>query len=142
MVRRHIEVSALSFWKTIEHQLSWMRSTRFSRPAGHLGTALTFAMPFGLLGLAAGVFSGRPVLGAALFAWAYCNRVLMSLVAGVGVVRDRLSFWYCWLYPLRDLTGFYVWCASYFGETVMWRGEEYKVLPGGKMVRVVGAVSS
>ena len=28
-----------------------MKSTRFSRPKGHFGTALTFSVPFGLLGL-------------------------------------------------------------------------------------------
>jgi ceramide glucosyltransferase len=27
----------------------WMKSTRYSRPMGHLGMALTFAMPYGVL---------------------------------------------------------------------------------------------
>jgi ceramide glucosyltransferase len=37
---------------SLKHQVRWMKSTRFSRPRGHLGTALTFSMPFGLLGWA------------------------------------------------------------------------------------------
>src|SRR5439155_20909908 len=36
------------------HQVRWMKSTRFSRPLGHLGSVMTFAMPFGVLGMAAG----------------------------------------------------------------------------------------
>lgn len=127
-----------SMRSSFTHQIRWMRSTRFSRPAGHLGTLLTFAMPFGVLGLIGGLIGGKPLLGLGLLAFAYFNRVIMALVAGVGVVRDRLSLRYCWLYPLRDLTGFYVWCASYWGATVVWRNEEYRVLRGGKMVRVGG----
>src|ERR1035441_7162607 len=38
-----------SFWPSMKHQVRWMKSTRFSRPKGHFGTALTFSMPFGLL---------------------------------------------------------------------------------------------
>jgi ceramide glucosyltransferase len=124
------------------HQIRWMRSTRFSRPAGHLGTLLTFAMPFGALGLIGGLAGGRPLLGISLLAFAYLNRVVMALATGVGVVRDPLSLKYCWLYPLRDLTGFYVWCASYWGETVVWRNEEYRVLRGGKMFRVGPAATA
>src|ERR1035438_1225988 len=30
-----------SFWASMKHQVRWMKSTRFSRPAGHFGTALT-----------------------------------------------------------------------------------------------------
>ncbi len=31
---------------SLKHQVRWMKSTRFSRPKGHFGTALTFSMPF------------------------------------------------------------------------------------------------
>jgi ceramide glucosyltransferase len=41
--------------RTLGDQLRWMKSTRYSRPAGHLGTGLTFAMPFGLLGFVVAV---------------------------------------------------------------------------------------
>ncbi|HEV2472335.1 MAG TPA: glycosyltransferase, partial [Chthonomonadales bacterium] len=40
------------FADSMKHQVRWMKSTRFSRPAGHFGTALSFSLPFGLLGLA------------------------------------------------------------------------------------------
>src|SRR6202012_742194 len=45
-----------SFLPSVLHQIRWMKSTRFSRPKGHLGTALTFSMPYGLL--AAGIAIG------------------------------------------------------------------------------------
>ncbi len=119
------------------HQLRWMKSTRFSRPKGHLGTVLTFAMPFGLLGLLAGWLAGYPFLAVALFACAFVNRVLMSLTVGWGVVRDPHSLRYCWAYPVRDLLGFGLWCASYSGREIRWRGQRYRLEWGGRMACAV-----
>jgi ceramide glucosyltransferase len=128
-----------SFQGSLQHQLRWMKSTRFSRPKGHIGTVLTFAMPFGLLGAAAGWAAGRPLLGLGLLAAAVLNRMIMAVVAGWGVVRDRRSLTGCWLYPLRDLLGFFVWQASFLGRTIVWRGERYRLEYGGKMTRIGGA---
>ena len=77
-----------SFACSMRHQIRWMKSTRFSRRAGHAGTVLTFAMPFGVLGLLAGGALHHWALGVGLFAAAYLNRVVMAMVAGWGVVRD------------------------------------------------------
>ena len=120
--------------QSLLHQLRWMKSSRFSRRMGHIGTGLTFAIPFGLLGLVAGWISGNWTLGLGLFAAAYVNRVLQSLVVGWGVTHDRNSALYCWLYPVRDLLGFILWCGSFSGSEVVWRGERYRLISGGRMV--------
>lgn len=120
---------------SLQHQVRWMKSTRFSRPKGHIGTGLTFAMPFGLLGLVAGMAMHDPVLGLALFLYASLNRMGEALLAGWGVVRDPLALSYFWLYPARDLLGFFLWCASFFNTSIVWRGELYQLQMGGKMVR-------
>ncbi len=120
---------------SLAHQVRWMRSTRFSRRAGHVGTGLTYAMPFGLLGLFAGAAAyGLPV-GIALFGWAFLNRVVQSIAIGWGVLDDRRSLWLSWLYPLRDLMGFFVWCASFAGNEIIWRNQRYRLVTDGKMVR-------
>jgi ceramide glucosyltransferase len=118
---------------SLKHQVRWMKSTRFSRPKGHFGTALTFSAPFGLLGLGAGVALHQFGLGIALFAWALATRFVLSLVVGRGVVADRSWFGLLILYPVRDLMGFFFWAASYFSSTILWRGRVFQVLPGGKM---------
>jgi ceramide glucosyltransferase len=125
-----------SFSSSFRHQARWMRSTRFSRPKGHFGTGLTFAMPFGLLGLISGVLAGVPVLGASMLAVAWLNRMLQAVSIGHGVVRDRNALSLCWLYPLRDLLGFFVWIASYSGDVVVWRGQRFQLLAEGKMRRL------
>jgi ceramide glucosyltransferase len=124
-----------SFIKSFTHQARWMRSTRFSRPKGHFGTGLTFAMPYGILGIVAAFGAGLPMIGAALLTWAWLNRVIQSLAIGWGITRDRNSRLYCWLYPLRDLLGFFVWLASYSGKHVIWRGERYELQAAGKIVK-------
>ena len=117
------------------HQLRWMRNARFSRRMGHVGTGLTFAMPFGLLGLAAGWILGNWTLGLGLLGLAYANRVVQALVVGWGVTRDRSSALFCWLYPVRDMEGFVLWCGSFFGSEIVWRGERYRLVSGGRIVR-------
>jgi ceramide glucosyltransferase len=125
-----------SFACSMRHQIRWMKSTRFSRCAGHAGTALTFAMSFGLLGLLASGALHHWGFGAALFVFAYLNRVALAIAAGWGVVRDDRARRLAWLYPLRDLMGFTFWCASYFGRRIEWRSDWYRLETGGRMVLV------
>ncbi|MBI2681855.1 MAG: bacteriohopanetetrol glucosamine biosynthesis glycosyltransferase HpnI [Acidobacteriales bacterium] len=125
-----------TFLKSFDHQIRWMRSTRFSRPKGHFGTGITFAMPFGVLGFIAGIMAGAPLAGAALLSWAYWNRVILAVAIGWGVLRDLNALLFCWLYPARDLMGFFVWMGSYLSDKVVWRGQRYRLLAEGKMTRV------
>lgn len=126
-----------SLRSSIQHQIRWMKSTRFSRFSGHVSSVLTFAMPWGILGAVAAYLAEMQGLAIALITWALLNRVLMAIIAGWGVVKDPRSLRLAWLYPVRDLLGFFVWCASFAGNTIVWRGESYRLQPGGKMIRIV-----
>jgi ceramide glucosyltransferase len=130
-----------SLGPSLLHQARWMRSTRFSRPHGHLGTVLTFATPFGVLGMATGLATGNWTLGFGLLSLAVLNRILQSIVVGWGVVRDPRALRLCWLYPVRDLLGFFLWCSSFCGKEIVWRGERYELGAGGKMRRQSGQAS-
>jgi ceramide glucosyltransferase len=121
------------FLPSMKHQVRWMKSTRFSRPKGHFGTALTFSLPFGLLGCASAAALGHPVWGLALLAWAVATRLALSVAVGGLVVRDRSRLGMLVLYPIRDLMGFGFWAASYLGSKILWRGRIFQLLPGGKM---------
>ena len=128
----HIVIN-LSLMASLKHQVRWMKSTRFSRPKGHFGTALTFSMPFGFVGLAAGLLLGHSWWGVALLAWAVATRLALSIAVGRVVVRDPSWFNLLVLYPVRDLLGFFFWAASYMGSKILWRGRVFQLLPGGKM---------
>jgi ceramide glucosyltransferase len=110
-----------------------MKSTRFSRPKGHFGTALTFSVPFGLLGWAAAAWMGHPWWGLALMGWSVATRWALSIAVGRLAVGDRSWMGLLALYPVRDLMGFGFWAASYLGRRVLWRGRVFELLAGGKM---------
>jgi ceramide glucosyltransferase len=132
-VIEHHVVNA-SFKSSIAHQQGWATSTRFSRPWGHLGEVLTYAVPFGLLGVAALGAAHHLALGLALVAITVLDRVLLCrLVAGC-VVNDRAALRRAWLYPLRDLMSFFFWVRSYFGSRrLRYRGDPYELLAEGRL---------
>jgi len=128
--------------RTLGDQLRWMKSTRYSRPAGHAGTGLTYAMPFGILGLITAWLLGHPVLGIELFALACVNRMIQSVVVGWSVARDPRAVGLCWLYPLRDFLGFVAWAISYTSRDFYWRGEMYRFGKGGRIAPLERSGSS
>jgi ceramide glucosyltransferase len=120
------------FWLSFRNQLRWMQSTRRSRPWGHLGSGLTFAMPFGFLGLAWGLLSGHALLGVV---WLVAMVVNRWLQAGsiLKVMGDKGWFWGMAIYPLRDLLGSLLWLGSYGGDRFYYRGKIYRLKDGGRV---------
>jgi ceramide glucosyltransferase len=137
VLSRHIidhVVSPYPFVRVWRDEVRWARSTRGSRPWGHLFSGLIYAMPYGILGFAAAAALGRFWLGIALLAAALLNRIIESYVIGWGVVRDPAARSF-WLYPLRDLLGFFVWAASYLGRyRAVWRNVQYDLTTDGRVV--------
>lgn len=123
-----------SFVDSQKHQIRWMKSTRFSRPKGHLGTCLTFSVPFGLLAAVAAWTLGDHRLALGLLAYGVASRALLAALVGAFVVQDRHLLRTSLLYPLRDLLGFFYWVASYGNNEIVWRNQIYRLAPGGLMV--------
>jgi ceramide glucosyltransferase len=116
-------------------QLRWMKSTRRSRPAGHLGTGLTYALPFGVAGLTWGLIAGQPMLGLVWLLGTCVNRWVMAAVV-LWALEDEKPARSTLIYPLRDLLGFAVWLASYIGDDVTYHGGAYSIAPDGRYQRV------
>jgi ceramide glucosyltransferase len=132
IVEHHVR--SADFKKCIAHQQGWATSTRFSRPLGHLGEILTYAVPYGLLALAAFAAAGHLALGLALLAITLLDRVLLCLLVAGCVVGDRAALRKAWLYPLRDFMGFCFWLRSYIGTRhLRYRGDPYELLPKGRL---------
>lgn len=120
-------VNQKSFLHMWQNQLRWAQTTRYSRPKGHLGTGLIFAMPYGLLGFFASAALGHWGLGSLLLAIAIGNRLCEGWQVGWKVVRDPEVRRAPWLYPLRDLLGFAVWAASYLNLRYVWRDSRFEL---------------
>lgn len=125
-------VQETPFWLSFRNQLRWMQSTRRSRPWGHLGSGLTFAIPFGLLGLLWGLLSGHALLGLVWLSWMVVNRwlqagVILRVMGDPDWVRGTV------IYPVRDLLGGILWLGSYGGDRFYYRGKIYRLRDGGKV---------
>jgi ceramide glucosyltransferase len=120
-------VNQKSFRKMWQNQLRWAQTTRYSRPKGHFGSGLIFAMPYGILGFAAAGLLGHPGWGALLLGIAVLNRLAEAWLVGWMVVRDPQIRRAPWLYPLRDLLGFAVWFASYLNLRYVWRDSRFEL---------------
>ena len=120
-------VNQKSFRHMWQNQLRWAQTTRYSRPWGHLGSGLVFAMPYGLIGFFAAGFLGHWKIGAMLLGIALLNRLAEAWLVGWTVVRDPEIRRTTWLYPLRDLLGFAVWFASYLKLRYVWRDSRFEL---------------
>jgi len=129
----HISPS-MTFRQMWERQLRWAMGTRYSRPKGHLGTGLIFAVPYGILGLIGGFLLGHPWWGVGLFTVSLLNRMAECWFVGWTASRDPVAPGWVLLYPLRDLHGFIIWCASYLSKRSLWRDNNYILLKGGRLV--------
>ena len=127
--------------RSLQDQLRWMQSTRRSRPWGHLGTGLTFAMPFGLLGCVVEVLSLRWAWAACFFALALLNRWVQAYVLLRALGEQRRLVRYTLLYPLRDLLGFGVWLCSYLPADTRYHGTRFRIMPDGRLLEAAQATS-
>ena len=136
---QHIVKTAMQpagFRGMMRHQMRWARSTRISRPMGYLGLILTYGTALALLNVA---LAGASTFSLILLASTLVIRLTMGWMIGVHWLGDRILRKYFWLVPVRDMLSFLIWCLSWFGKRVEWRGRLFKVERDGKMILVGGA---
>lgn len=88
----------------------------------------------GSLGLFAACLLGHTWLGFGLLAASLLNRIAECWFIGWSAARDPVARRWVLLYPLRDLHGFIIWCASYVCKRSLWRDNSYVLLKGGRLV--------
>ena len=115
-----------------DHQLRWGRTVRDSRRWGYLGLAFTFGFPWALLAL---LLSRGAPWAWALLAIALGLRFAVALLVGRSILRDRELIPLLPLLPIRDLIAMLLWIASLAGETVVWRGDSFR-LKNGRLTRI------
>jgi ceramide glucosyltransferase len=109
------------------HQLRWARTVRDSRRAGYLGLAITYVLPWALLTVLA---SGAALWSITLLSVALLVRIAVALTVGVGILNDGQVLRDLLLLPLRDCCGLFFWVWSFASNTVLWRGERFRLRRG------------
>ena len=127
------------FMGMMRHQMRWARSTRISRPMGYLGLILTYGTALALVNV---VVDRASAFSLMLFASTLVIRLTMGWMIGVHWLGDRILKKYFWLVPVRDLLSFLIWCLSWVGKRVEWRGRLFEVARDGKMILVASGVAA
>jgi ceramide glucosyltransferase len=120
-------VPAYGFRGFRDHQLRWARSTRDSRKRGYVGLGITYALPWAMMTCVA---SGFALWSFSLLSVVALARVAVALSVGVGVLGDGQVLRDFWLLPLRDCFGLWFWAWSFAGDTVVWRGDLFRLRDG------------
>lgn len=115
-------------------QMRWARTMRVSRPGGYLASGITLPFPAALL--AAFIAPTAPMALAAI-GLLYGTRLATATIFSRRYVRDRLLPAWLWLIPIRDMLAFFAWALSFMGNRVEWRGNRFRLRPGGKIEELV-----
>lgn len=114
-------------------RLRWARTVRACRPIGYAGAFVTYGMPLALLFLLA---MGGSAPGWLALAWVVALRYVAALTIAVTCTEDTAVCRWWPLLPLSDLFSFALYLGSYAGNQITWRGDRFRLLPGGRMVRL------
>jgi len=117
----------------LARQVRWTRAMRFSRPVGYFASGITQQVPMALLAL---FFSGFSASGWWAVLALALTRSITACIYSRFFVRDNLLPRYLWLLPVRDFLAFVTWTFSFLGDRVEWRGNRFRLMPGGKIVKL------
>ncbi|MDR9899453.1 bacteriohopanetetrol glucosamine biosynthesis glycosyltransferase HpnI [Aetokthonos hydrillicola Thurmond2011] len=129
VVEHVLTTSTLS--DSIQRQIRWARGSRVSRPLGYIGLIFTHGTVASLLFVIA---TGGSWLGWVGLAFTWSTRLLMAWVIGVWSLQDPATKKFLWLIPVRDLMSFALWCYSFMGNSIKWRGQKLKLTKNGQLV--------
>jgi ceramide glucosyltransferase len=124
--------SARSWGAVWRHQVRWTRTIRHCQPVPFAFSLLSNATLWPLLWLAA----SRS--GAALAGFAVClvARLAMAAHCQWRLTQSWQHLPWVWLAPIKDLLAAVLWGVAFVGNTVEWRGEGFRVQPGGELKRL------
>jgi ceramide glucosyltransferase len=115
----------------IQHQTRWNRCTRAANPWGYLGLIFSHGTVFSL---AFFCLSKASSMGWEVVGVMWTVRILMGWIVGVKGLEDAVATRFLWLIPIRDLLSFGLWCYGFMGDRIVWRGKQFRLVSGGKLV--------
>ena len=110
----------------ILNQIRSARTIKMIDPAGYAGSIITHPAALAAIALLCGAAYGFPLLLLALG-----GRLVFCLSVERAFSLPRQAYW---LLPFRELLSFTIFVVSFFGASVSWRGERYRLRPDGRLV--------
>lgn len=128
VVEHRLDTASLP--ELIHHQMRWNRGIRAARPWGYAGLLLTQGVAAACLLL---LVAFRHPVAWGLAGATVAARLAMAWYVAVRCLKDPVAKRALWMVPLRDLVGFTLWAAAFFGTTIVWRGSRFRLGERGKL---------
>ena len=109
------------------HHLRWGVVIRHCRPWGYAGLLFTKGL---LWSLAAAMVAPSRLVAIGYLAIPLAARLAMAFSFGSYGMKDPLLPKRWWLIPFRDALELFIWVATLFSNSVIWRGSKYYVRRG------------
>lgn len=124
----HTMVDEVSLGALFRHEVRWAHTVRAVRPADHILSVVTCMLPLLLLlHVVSPGWWGGALIG-----------VYLALRLGLDqAMNARLTLIHrapLWMVPVRECLCFAVWFYATFSRAVVWRGQPFKLLRGGRLV--------
>jgi len=121
----------MTFFEVCSHQLRWARTIRACRPVAFLFTVFSIAAVWPILWLAL-----QPSLASAMGAF-----LCLSIRGASGVyLEGRMTGRFKWssaaMALVKDVFQLGIWTLAFTGRRVVWRGVDYRIEPGGRLVKL------
>ena len=126
VVEHRLDTASLP--ELIHHQMRWNRGIRAARPWGYAGLLLTQGVAAACLLL---LVAFRHPVAWGLAGATVAARLAMAWYVAVRCLKDPVAKRALWMVPLRDLVGFTLWAAAFFGTTIVWRGSRFRLGSAG-----------
>lgn len=114
-------------------RLRWARTLRACRPAGYAGSFVMHGTTLALVLLAA---TGFRLVGWTALGITLVTRLLTPLWITRRYTQDSniARFWP--FLPISDVLNTTIFVLSFCGNRIVWRGQHFRLLPGGKIIRL------
>jgi ceramide glucosyltransferase len=120
-------------WRQVwTHQARWARTIRVCQPLPFFLSILNNSTLWPMLWLAVARQPAALVvcIGCVLF------RIGTALQQQSRLMQSPIRLVYAWMPPIKDLLDVLVWAAAFCSNHIIWRGDRYRILPGGKLSKV------
>ena len=120
----------VTFNTFIHRQIRWFKCIRVERFWGYVGLIFTYGIinSFVLL-----LLTQSSLFGWSIFSLVWNIRFLTAYLITIKYLKDSNAKEFFLLIPLRDFVSFGIWCYSFMGSEVVWRGKTYQLLPNGQL---------
>jgi ceramide glucosyltransferase len=114
------------------HQSRWARTIRFCQPWPFFLSILNNSTLWPLLWLTVARQSAVLALGGGCLMF----RIGTALQQQARLMQSPARLAYFWMPPVKDILDVLIWAGAFLGNHITWRGERYRILPGGKLAKV------